>query len=300
MCRLTGCVLSVMGLSVSCSSGGNWKDTQGHLGELTPKVLFVGIDGLRGDGIPGTTTPRLDALMGAGTWTVSGSTQLEAATVSGPGWTSMLTGVDSAKHGISENGGWEGIERQYPTLIGRAHSLGFRTATAINWLPIQMMIIEPETTDEMSLGSDEFITDGMVSMLEKGDFDVHFAALDDVDHVGHRTGFSLDNPDYVDAIELSDLRVGMMLDAVAARPTRAEESWVVLVTSDHGGSGTSHGALDADCRTIPLIVWGDPVEVSELAVGEGSHLDIHPTAMTHLGHPPQQSWALDGEVRGLK
>jgi predicted AlkP superfamily pyrophosphatase or phosphodiesterase len=163
-----------------------------------------------------------------------------------------------------------------------------------------MMIIEPDSTDEMSLGLDEFITEGMVAMLEEGDFDVHFVALDDVDHAGHSTGFSLDNPDYVAAIETADVQVGQMLDAIAARATREAEEWVVLVTSDHGGSGTSHGALDEDCRTIPLIVWGDSVGAAELPVGEGSQLDIHPTLMTHMGHVPSSNWGLDGEVRGLE
>jgi predicted AlkP superfamily pyrophosphatase or phosphodiesterase len=283
---------------VACGGSKDWNDTAAEDVELTRKVIFVGIDGLRGDGIPGSETPNMDRLTEGGTWTIGASTQLQAQTVSGPGWTSMLTGVDSNKHGITENGGWEQIDRTYPTLIGRAHDVGLSTVTAINWLPIQLMIIERDVTDEVIAGDDEAITGGMVEVLEDGDFDVHFVALDDVDHAGHSTGFSLENPDYVNAIETADARLGQLLSAIEARPTRSGEDWMVLITSDHGGSGTSHGALDADCRTIPLIVWGDSVRADELAPGVGSHLDIHPTLMAHMGHPAQPDWSLDGEARG--
>jgi len=286
---------------IACGAPKDADDTAGGgATPLLPKALFIGIDGLRGDGIPDSETPHMDGLIEAGTWTLEASTQLQAQTVSGPGWTSMLTGVDADKHGITENGGWDLIDRSYPTLIGRAHTLGFSTATAVHWIPIQMMIIELGVTDESVLGTDEAVTDGMAHLLAAGDFDVHFAALDDVDHAGHSTGFSTDNPDYVAAVEMADSQVGQMLQAIADRPTRDQESWVVLITADHGGSGTSHGPQDADNQTIPLLIWGDPVPSAQLDPGVGSHLDIHPTLMAHMGHPAQASWDLDGEARGLE
>jgi len=83
----------------------------------------------------------------------------------------------------------------------------------------------------------------------------------------------------------------------------------VVLTSDHGGIGTSHGGTGVETRAIPLIVAGDGVltgemtgssEVpGELELGFVSHLDVHPTVMQFLGYPPQQDWELDGQVRGL-
>jgi predicted AlkP superfamily pyrophosphatase or phosphodiesterase len=274
----------------------------------TPKVLFIGIDGLRGDGIPASQTPHLDGLLDSGVWTLFASTQLAAATVSGPGWTSMLTGVDADKHGIVENGGWDDMNRDYPTLIARAHDLGLRTATAVHWLPIQINIIEADVTDQTLVGTDEDVATGMADMLRDGDFDVHFAALDDVDHAGHASGFSVNVTAYRAAVATADAHVGLMLEAIAERTTRDEESWVVVVTSDHGGLGTSHGGVDADSRAIPLIVSGDRVSPEELTgagnvpgeliAGFVSHLDVHPTIMAHMGYPPNDDWDLDGAVRG--
>jgi hypothetical protein len=37
----------------------------------------------------------------------------------------------------------------------------------------------------------------------------------------------------------------------------------------------------------------------ELDVGFVSHMDAHPTIMTHMGHQTEQVWGLDGAARGL-
>ncbi len=267
---------------------------------LEPRVLVIGVDGLRGDGIGGADTPALDDLLDGAASTMTATTQLGAPTVSGPGWTSILTGVDADKHGIYGNGGWDDLDRTWPTFVGRAHDLGLSTATAIHWLPIHVDIIEDGVTDEaVPASDDELVTEGMADMLSFSDHDLHFIHLDDVDGAGHDSGFSIDNPTYVAAIETVDGQVGRLLAAVDDRPTRADEAWLIVLTSDHGGSGTSHGGVTDDHRRIPLIVAGDGVVPGPLPEGS-SHLDVHPTVMTWLGHPADPSWDLDGVARGLE
>jgi len=218
-------------------------------------------------------------------------------------------GVEPEKHGVYDNTNWQDFDRSYLTFIARAHGLGLSTATAINWIPIQTSILEEDVTDEIVLGTDQAVAGGMAEILEFADHDVHFVHFDDIDHAGHSSGFSVENPEYVDAVETLDSLVGLMLDAVDNRSTRAEESWLVVLTSDHGGEGTGHGGVTADHRAIPLLVFGDPVESApfvalndipgETEVGFVSHLDVHPTVLRHLGHPPALEWGLDGFVRGL-
>lgn len=263
-----------------------------------PKALFVGVDGLRGDGLGGSDTPNFDTLVAHGAFTATASTQLEAQTVSGPGWTSMLTGVDADKHGIVENGGWEDIDRAWPTVIARAGELGLGTATAVHWLPIHFSIIEADAADETVAGLDDEITEGMAEFLrDEADIDLFFIALDDVDGAGHSSGFSIDNPEYVAAIETVDAQVGQLLDAINAREDRDQERWIVVMTSDHGGAGTGHGALDEDNRTIPLLVSGDGIDPQELPAEGVSHMDAHPTLLRHLGFQAEAAWDLDGVAR---
>ena len=305
--RTAGVLLAVVSLLfVACALGES--DEPVPLGS-DRKVLVVGIDGLRGDAVPVADTPAMDALMAVGAFSLFASTQLEAPTVSGPGWTSILTGVDSGKHLVVENGGYGNRDERWPTMLRRAHDAGVPTATAIHWFPIQTSIIEDSAVNEVTIGTDALVTQGMEQMLEEGDYDLHFVHLDDVDAVGHRFGFDPENAEYLEAVRVADGYLSRLLAAIGSRATRAQEDWLIIVTSDHGGVGTSHGGAGAEHRAIPLIIAGDGVVAGELTgasavpgdldVGFVSHLDVHPTVMRYLGLGPQADWQLDGVVRGL-
>lgn len=300
--------LSFSLMLASCEPGEGGEEPTPIL-DLEPKVLVIGVDGLRGDAPAATNAPNMQGMLreGAGSW--FGSTQLSGPTVSGPGWVSILMGVEPQQHGLYDNESWPSLDPSFPSFIARAHGLGYETATAIHWIPIQTSIIEPGVSDHIALGTDEAVTEGMVGFLEDTETDVAFVHLDDCDGAGHGFGFSNAVPEYATAVEVTDGYIGQLLEAIEARPSRAEESWLVMLTSDHGGFGTDHGPLDSDNRTIPVLFYGDPVtggefggssEIpGELDLGFVSHLDIYPTLFSHLGHEPDSTWRLDGFVRAL-
>jgi predicted AlkP superfamily pyrophosphatase or phosphodiesterase len=127
--------------------------------------------------------------------------------------------------------------------------------------------------------------------------DVTFVHLDDVDHAGHDSGFSPTNPEYLEAIEGVDALVASMVDAVLARPTIGEERWLVALTTDHGGSMSGHGALDAENRTVFVILTdlgGDPASLPATGV---SQMDVGPSVLAHLGIEIDPTWMLDGVTR---
>src|SRR6185295_15624785 len=71
------------------------------------KVLYIGIDGTRFDAIEKANTPNLDGLIADGihspTCLILGERYRKNDTVSGPGWSSILTGVWADKHGVQNN-----------------------------------------------------------------------------------------------------------------------------------------------------------------------------------------------------
>jgi hypothetical protein len=88
------------------------------------KALLIGIDGLRPDALPAAQTPNLDRLINAGCFTDQAKTS--AVTVSGPAWSSLLTGVWPDKHGVHDNT-FEGADYgRLGAAPGRVHRLGHR------------------------------------------------------------------------------------------------------------------------------------------------------------------------------
>lgn len=66
-----------------------------------PKVLVVGVDGLRPDAMAAARTPNIDALIAGGCY--SDNAQVEDLTFSGPNWASILHGVHRDQHNVTTN-----------------------------------------------------------------------------------------------------------------------------------------------------------------------------------------------------
>jgi len=261
---------------------------------LPHKVLVIGVDGVRADLVPAAMMPNLDALRGFGQWIPRASTQRTGGTSSGPGWTSIFTGVEVTKHRVVANGSYAGRDRAWPTYFSRARgALRLRTAAHAHW-PDILQIIEADALDERSMGDDNVVAEAMARTLRAGTSDVHFVHLDDVDHAGHGTGFSAMNASYRAAIQGVDLNIGRMLDALFERPSLPREHWLVVFVTDHGGEGTSHGAMNAANQEIPVGYLGPGARFTLPARGLLSHMDVHPTVMHFLGATPDASWRLDG------
>jgi len=71
------------------------------------KVLLVGIDGCRPDALRTAETPHLDQFICEGAFAddtqILGDRYTDNDTISGPGWSSILTGVWADKHGVNGN-----------------------------------------------------------------------------------------------------------------------------------------------------------------------------------------------------
>jgi predicted AlkP superfamily pyrophosphatase or phosphodiesterase len=111
------------------------------LAPAQPKVLIVGIDGCRPDALRKAHAPHLHDLIKQGAF--SDRAQTGDVTVSGPGWSSLLTGVWRGKHGVRDNG-FEGANfKSYPHLFRRlkGHRPRAFTASVVAWAPINAAIL---------------------------------------------------------------------------------------------------------------------------------------------------------------
>ncbi len=222
-------------------------------------VLLVSIDGLRPDLLLRGDTPTLRGLMRRGTFTMWAQTTAVAVTL--PSHVSMLTGVRPTRHGIEWN--WDvplakTVRPQVPTLFTLAHKAGLTTALVAGKVKFGVLF-EPGVLDWSYLPdstvSDSVVTAKATRILAEHAPDVAFVHLPQVDTEGHAEGWG--SPAQMRAIGYADACVGRLLGAIRSRGLL--DSTLVIVTSDHGGAGKSHGADDPRSRHIPWIAVGPGV-----------------------------------------
>jgi len=272
-----------------------------------PRVLVIGIDGVRVDILARAETPTLDSLADAGFFSDEAKTRVR--TVSGPGWSSMLTGVRTDKHGVDSNNFEGNHYTDWPDFLTRVESerpeLG--TFAVVDWPPLG-------TTDSggplISDGIDVKLnfdgeTDGYgpadvqsveaaVEHLRSVDVHAAFVYLGDPDVVSHDTDSFSD--EYRASIERADAQTAELLAALQARPGYAAEDWLVLVSTDHGRNDAGgHGGNSPSETTIFFLASGPSVDPARTDCPP-EIVDVAATALAHLGIVAE---GLDGQPRGL-
>lgn len=223
------------------------------------KVLFIGIDGTRPDALEFASTPNMDALITDGIYTPDALN--DDITSSGPGWSAMLTGVWSDKHGVTDNSFSGSNYEDYPSIFKRIEDFNsdLHTVSFVHWNEINDFITLDHADFKTNYGSDLEVGEAGSNYLTSNDPDLMFLHFDDVDHAGHASGYSVDVPEYITAIESVDVHIGTVLTALQARENYEEEDWLILVSTDHGGLGFGHGGNSIDEERIFMIASGKNV-----------------------------------------
>lgn len=225
------------------------------------RVLIIGIDGLRPDRLLFAHTPVIRDLMKQGAYTMWMQTVASANTL--PSFTSMLTAVMPAKHGITWNKLLKFQAPEWParpTLFEMAHQGGYKTAMVAGKSKFRHWD-KPGTIDFVSVPAEDRATDQQVvveaaRIITELKPDVLFVHFPGVDTVGHAKGWG--SSEQLAAIEEADACVGRLLAALDAAGTRS--STLIMLSADHGGAGLTHQADDARSRTIPWIAVGPGVK----------------------------------------
>jgi len=225
----------------------------------TKKVLIIGIDGCRSDALIQANTPNLDTLISNGVY--SPDALNDDITISGPGWSAILCGVWSPKHWVTGNDFTVNNYATYPPLFKRAedYDSALNTVSICHWAPINDYIVQSHADDAINVSTDVAVSTQAVGFLNSDDPDIMFLHYDDVDHAGHSYGFSPAVTQYITAIETVDFLIGTVLAEIELRPTYATEDWLILVSTDHGGVGTSHGGTSLEHQHVFVIASGDNV-----------------------------------------
>ncbi|WP_329117724.1 alkaline phosphatase family protein [Streptomyces sp. NBC_01465] len=264
----------------------------------TPKVLVIGLDGTLLKRIKDADAPHLDALM-AGGLTAASSLYANplAPTLSGPGWSTIITGVWPDKHNVKDNNFTGSNFTQYPDFLTRIEtakpSLG--TYAIASWNPITTTVFSAKVDTRVNTPSAEYdtgTTSRLVTQLASGSAAAHFVQLDGVDEAGHEHGAA--SQQYLDAIHAVDGSVGQFVAAVKSRASYANEDWLLLVTADHGHTDPGgHGGSTWQERQTFLIANGAGISAGSTRY-DIKMPDVAASALAHLGIAIDPAWGLDG------
>ncbi|MCB0561719.1 MAG: alkaline phosphatase family protein [Lewinellaceae bacterium] len=216
------------------------------------KVLIIGIDGCRPDALMAAEAPHLQGLLQNAVYSLDALTH--APTWSATGWSSMLTGVWEDKHGALENSFANTNYVDHPHFFDRLEAFNpeWETYSVCHWGPINDQIVNA-CDGKFNVSTDAAVRDKVVQLLINENPTALFMHFDDVDHAGHQYGFSPAIPEYLQRIEATDEYVGDLLEALQLRPNFEQENWLILASTDHGGTPGGHGGASLEERNIFVI-----------------------------------------------
>ncbi|GAA3259914.1 alkaline phosphatase family protein [Nonomuraea helvata] len=294
------------------------------------KVLVVGMDGLRFDRLRALGAPVLDGLMSSGAYGTSklpygeagtprtespgevvpkspepGGRVIASRTDSGPGWSSIATGVWPDKHGVVDNAFTNPNFTKFPDFLTRAKNVRpeLTTAAFFSWTALDeygafsRAIDHRFVVDGYGMGiwaaADEQVAEAAERHLADADADAVFVYLGDTDEVAHDLGPHCE--EYFTALQTQDAYLGRLLDAVRGRSTYPGERWTVLVTTDHGHVDEGgHGGTSDEERTVFVIANRLGEDLGGRSLAGPRLVDVGPTALGVLGIAADPAWDLDG------
>ncbi|WP_436498044.1 alkaline phosphatase family protein [Actinokineospora sp. HUAS TT18] len=273
-------------------------------GVSTDKLLVIGIDGLRWDKISPADAPNLRSLIDGGLFGTSLlPTSPMAGTWSGPGWSTIASGVWPDKHGVKDNSFSGKNYGTYPDFLTRMEQArpSLSTYAAVDWAPLGShgtfgAAIDGRVVLNGDSGGwtaeDARVAEVTARVLRDQNPDAAFAYLGEVDIAGHNSGAS--SQAYTTALARVDDHVGTMLGAIAARANRAGERWLVLVATDHGHLDCcGHGGSSIRERETFVLANGHGVAAGQRPI-DTRQTDIAVTALDHLNVTVDKTWGLDG------
>ncbi|MFK7844908.1 MAG: alkaline phosphatase family protein [Rhodothermales bacterium] len=259
-------------------------------------VVLIGIDGLSPDGVHTANTPQMDEMINGGAY--SFKARSVRPTSSSPNWASMIMGAGPEQHGVTSNG-WtannftispvaKGVESIFPTIYSLldVQTPDAVTASIYDWDGISRLF-EHSAVDVVINASDAEDAVKMAQLTFTQYKPVFtFIHLDHVDHAGHASGWK--SAPYYAAVTEADGYVKDITDGLASAGMLEET--IIIIASDHGGSGTGHGGDSMSELETPWLIDGPGIE-KDLEISEPVYIyDTAATIAAVLGVSQPYAW----------
>lgn len=254
-------------------------------GKTVKKAIFLGYDGFRADGLENIKDMQDSAIMyvssmGGLYHTFSGGVSgvNEQVTSTAPSWMAMLTGGWADYNGINDNG--QTKDPNAKTFLTKIAETGRQASFTTSWREHTATSYQPDIVSSIETGlpveythqiDDAATYYQILSYVSKpqgiqkaaqDDPDVIFFTFEHADHAGHDTSFGNQNEAYIEACKTADSWGYEIVKTIESRSTYAEEDWLIIISTDHGGTETSHGG-QTPFERMTWLASNKPVEINE-------------------------------------
>ena len=288
-------IAAIMLLSISSCGKSTETNENGESGsnvafedEGGNKVILILVDGMRPDAMEQCGNSYIDELKKNCAYTMSAQTVYPSKTL--PAHLSLFYSIPPEKHGTTKN---EFTPREIKDiedhgLFERLSMSGKKSCMYYSWERLRD-VASPETLtasemlryqDFAAVDEDKLITERALNGIEEIKPDFAFVYIGSTDSVGHDQGWM--SAAYLERVNAALDRIKEIIDATGERYT-------IIITADHGGSGTNHGNNTPEDMTIPMFFYGENIKTGEIS-GDVSIMDIAPTVADIIDVKIPKSW----------
>ncbi|MDR0752182.1 MAG: hypothetical protein LBF12_06365 [Christensenellaceae bacterium] len=213
-----------------------------------PMLLFIGYDGCLTNAVAITKenpTSAIGKILKEGAIYIgrTGGERIgDQQTDTAPGWASIFTGAWGRENGVINNS--DVLSEKTKSIMCKLLLKGTSASFVFSWACHKEITYNREAKNYpnryLKAEDDEQTLELMRSRLKAGDCAI-FGIFEHCDHEGHKSGFSINNKEYMNALNTSETYANIIIEDVIARKTYKEEDWLILIATDHGGVRKKHG-----------------------------------------------------------
>lgn len=213
-------------------------------GKLRKKALILTVDGMRADAFSLIKDYGLGIMRmheeGGIYLAYAGGEKKSYRTDTAPGTVSLMTGKWADEVNVLKNSDEKGAEPEsiFTTIAKKDYSVKLNVGWSTHIETTFRQELEAGKAVGLSIAAE---AQGKESELQKRILqsiaanDVTIGFYGEPDGAGHGYGFDLSVPEYCTAVVNTNSYIENAIQAVKARPTYAEEDWLILISTDHGG-----------------------------------------------------------------
>lgn len=263
-------------------------------------VILIGFDGWGSHCMEKADMPVLKKMMRQGSWTLKKRSVFPSS--SAANWASMFMGASPEIHGYTQ---WDSRTPEIPSMVLGEHNI-FPTISQIlraqrknaeiglffHWEGIKYV------EDTLSINHIGWfpkgnrkdwqteITTSVCNYVKDKKPTFCTIVYDFPDHYGHSKGF--ESNEYYESLKILDKSLDIIIQAV--KDAGMIDKSIFIVTSDHGGTGKTHGGKTLKEMETPFIIFGCNIKKNFEIIDSVIQYDIAATIAYIFGLDVPQVW----------